>query len=278
MVASLRPIICLSLALAVTSNAAAQVETFHHLPIEGYSQPGRLAKVAAATMGILEHFNLQEGQSVTAGQCIASLDDAVHSEIVEIARITMESNGELASAKAELQARHTRLTRIESLVRREHASQVEWLQAREQVSLAEANLLIAREKQQQREAEYQKLLAEANEYCIQSPFDGVVVEFLKEQGEYVGPADPHICVLAQLAELSIEFLVPRPRRAEVSLNASAKVLFVDTNQSVTGRVTYISPYPNGETNLYTVKVRVKNGDRKLDAGMRCHLVDVTPDN
>ena len=102
----------------------------------------------------------------------------------------------------------------------------------------------------------------------------MVVEFLKEKGEYVGPTDPYVCVLAHLDELSIEFLVPRPRRNEVSLGATATVLFVETDQTASGRVTYVSPYPNGETNLYTVKVRIENSNRKHNAGARCQLVKI----
>ena len=118
----------------------------NQLPIEGYSQPGRVAKLAAATTGIFEGFLFQEGEQVRLGDCIANLDAMIHVKLVEIARVSKASGGEIKSAEAELQASRTRLSRIVGLANRQHASQVELLQAKENVSIAEANLLITREK------------------------------------------------------------------------------------------------------------------------------------
>lgn len=246
----------------------------NQLPIEGYSQPGRLATLAAPTSGIVAERVAEEGAIVSEGDCIARLDNTIHTELIKLARIAMDSQGEHTAAKAELQASRTRLTRIEELAKRSHASQVELIQAREQVSVAEAGVLVTLDKQRQRKAEYEKLIAEAELYCISAPFNGVLVEYTKEKGEYVGPAEPSLCVLAALDELSIEFLVPRPRRKEVGLHKMATVLFTDNDKTAVGKVIYISPYPNGESNLYTVKVRVSNAEREHEAGMRCQLIAI----
>lgn len=261
-----------------TMNASAQSTNFRNqLPIEGYSQPGRLATLAAPTSGIVAQRVAEEGALVSQGDCIARLDATIHTELIKLARIAMDSQGELEAAKAELQASRTRLARIEQLAKRSHASQVELIQAKEQVAVAEAGVLVTRDKQLQRKAEYTKLIAEKDLYTVKAPFDGVLVEYKKEKGEYVGPAEPSVCVLAELDELSIEFLVPRPRRKEVVLHQTAKVLFTDNDKTATGKVVYISPYPNGESNLYTVKVRIKNADREHEAGMRCQLIAVGPE-
>lgn len=259
--------------LFCSGTAFAQTVSFENrLPIEGYSQPGRLATLAAATSGIVAERVAREGGSVKRGDVITRLDATIHNELVELARIAMDSKGENAAARADLQSSLSRLQRIEALSNRSHASEVELMQAQEQVAAAEAGMLVVQEKQLQRKAEHQKLLAEANLYAIKAPFDGVLVKYTKQTGEYVGAADPSVCVLAELDELSIEFLVPRPRRKEITLHSDATVLFTDTDQNATGKVVYVSPYPSGESNLYTVKVRIDNKARNHDAGMRCQLV------
>ena len=126
-----------------------------------------------------------------------------------------------------------------------------------------------------REAEYQKLQRQAEEYSIVAPFDGVLVEFLKQPGEFVGPVDPNICVIAELTTLSADFLVPRRYRSEFELQQTIDVHFVESVQVATGKIYYISPFPNGETNTYTLKIQVPNPDRSLSAGERCQLESVT---
>lgn len=242
--------------------------------IEGFSQPFRTASVAAAVSGIVDHRTAEEGMEVRENDCLIKLDDSVHQQLVEISRTAKEAQGELATARAELAARRTRLQRIEALADRQHATPVELLQAREQVALAEANLLTVEEKHLQRAAEFERLSAEAQQYCIAAPFDGVVVRFLKEEGEYVGAVDPDVCVLAQLNVLSVNFLIPREYRPQFQTGGQAGILFVDSQRQVNGSVYYISPFPDGETNMFTVKVRIDNADRKLNAGSRCHLLNV----
>lgn len=240
-------------------------------PIEGFSQPARLAKVACSARGILQSFHAKEGQAVKKGECIGKIDSAVQLKLVEMARVAKDCTGEIVAAEATLRAKKMLLHRVESLLKRNHASEIELLKAQEQVESAESSLQIVRENQMQRQAEYEKLLAEAQQCCISAPFDGVVVEYLKEHGEYVGPADPNVCVLAELDVLSVEFLVPLSRRHECKVGEIASVQFVDSGTTATGRISYVSPYPNGETNLFTVKVRIENEKRKLQAGMRCQL-------
>ncbi|QDS87623.1 Cobalt-zinc-cadmium resistance protein CzcB [Rosistilla ulvae] len=255
----------------------ASASDYEYSPIEGFSQPFRTARVAAAVTGIVDARTVAEGSEVLKGDCLLKLDSSVHQELVQISRVALQARGELATAKAELAARRTRFERIETLAGREHATPVELLQAREQVALAEANVLTAQEKQLQRKAEFKKLTAEANQYCVAAPFDGVIVQFLKEEGEYVGAVDPDVCVLAQLNVLSVNFLVPRDRRPEIQVGGHATVQFVDSNRRATGSIYFVSPFPDGETNMYTVKVRVDNADRLLNAGSRCHLLNLDAD-
>ncbi|WP_417730944.1 efflux RND transporter periplasmic adaptor subunit [Rosistilla oblonga] len=250
---------------------------YEYTPIEGFSQPFRSARVAASVTGIVDVRSVDEGSEVSKGDCLVKLDSSVHQKLIQISRTAMQARGELATAQAELAARQTRLQRIETLADRQHATPVELLQAREQVALAEANVLTVEEKQLQRKAEFNKLTAEADQYCIAAPFDGVIVQFLKEEGEYVGPVDPQVCELAQLNVLSVNFLVPRERRPEIQVGSQATVHFVDSNRRARGSIYFVSPFPDGETNTYTVKVRVDNDDRLLNAGSRCHLLDLNAD-
>ena len=114
-------------------------------------------------------------------------------------------------------------------------------------------------------------MAEAKNYCVRAPFDGVVVAFHKERGEFVGAVDPGVCTIAELSTLSVEFFVPRVYRSSLKKNTLTSVRFVESNQMVQGEIYFISPYPEGDASTYTVKIRVDNRDGMLNAGEPCQL-------
>jgi hypothetical protein len=75
-----------------------------------------------------------------------------------------------------------------------------------------------------------------------------------------------------LNALSVDFLAPRGRQENVIVGSSATVEFIESRRRAEGVVYYVSPFPDGETNTYTVKVRVANHDGELNAGERCRLI------
>lgn len=239
--------------------------------LEGFSKPNRVAKVAAMTSGIIEELTVEEGQVVRKGDCLAKLDSVVHKKSLAVALAGKNAIGELAAARSELESSKSRIEIIRDLASRDHASPEEKMRAEMEYQLATAHYRTALEKKEIRDAEYAKLLAESKNYCVRAPFDGVVVTFHKERGEFVGPAEPGVCTVAELSTLSVEFFVPRIYRSSLKKNAQTPVRFVESKRIVEGVIYYISPYPAGDTNTYTVKIRVNNADGSLNAGEPCQL-------
>jgi RND family efflux transporter MFP subunit len=268
---------CLKLAATIllslaTASAMAQSATYNEAyTIHGFSQPNRVSKVASSTPGIVHTLEVNEGEQVSHGKCLVRLDNRVHNQKLELARVAKDSQGDLETAQAELDAKNTRLTRLQALSSRSHATAVELMQAHEDVAIARANLQRAKDRNAQATAEYARLHAESEQHFITAPFDGVVVEFAKEVGEYVGPGDTVVCTFAELDTLSVEFLMPRQFRENFNLRDQVDVVFTVSGQTVTGTIQYISPFPNGETSTFMVKARVDNSAGKLSAGERCQL-------
>lgn len=237
--------------------------------LEGVSHPNRIAKLAAAGTGIVSKLNVPEGIFVSQGQCLVELDRRVHNKQLESARLSMESEGEIKAAEAQLASSEHRILIIRKLRQKGSATAEELLRAENDYSLALANLQSAREKQEIRRTEYERLEAQTRNFCISAPFDGVVVEQLRALGEFVGPAEPGVCILAEIDTLSVELLIPRKNRLGFDIGKEVDVHFVESNRHVAGRIYYVSPYPNGETNTVKVKVRVDNHDHLINAGERC---------
>ena len=258
---------------AVTHGTAdAQTARIHDLSaVQGFSQPARTSVVATQTSGVIASLEVKAGTTVRKGDALARLDDTVHLKRLEHARQTKDAKAEKLLAQVKLDAKKTRLNRLESLFSRDHATPTELQQARQDFEQAEAMVLRAEEAALVAAAEYERLLAEAKQFTIVAPFDGVVIEFKKQVGEYVGPVDAAVCVVVELRELSVDFLVPKTLRSSLKLNRTVRVFFIDSDQRVSGTVYYISPFPHGETGTFTVKVRVKNHEGNLNAGQRCVL-------
>ncbi|WP_231602752.1 efflux RND transporter periplasmic adaptor subunit [Neorhodopirellula pilleata] len=256
----------------VAAPVFAQTATYNDAyTIQGFSQPNRVSQVASATSGIILSFNASEGDRVRQGDCLVQLDHRIHDEKLELARVAKDSLGDLQSAEAELTAKNARLDRLIELSSRNHATAVELMQAQEDSAIARANVQRAKDRLAQATADHARLLAESNQFWINAPFDGVVVEFAKEVGEYVGPGEAVICTVAELDTLCVEFLLPRHYRDSFNVGDDVDVVFTVANETVRGTIQFISPFPNGETNTFKVKTRVDNSSGLLNAGERCQL-------
>ncbi|HBE67075.1 MAG TPA: hypothetical protein DDW52_02900 [Planctomycetaceae bacterium] len=239
--------------------------------IEGYSQPNRLSEVAAATAGILAARTLSPGIEVKRGECVAKIDSRTFDKSVEVARRRVDSKGSLKAAQAETRAAELRVAILRELAKQKSASPEELFRAELEIEQAQARVIAAREQNLIYTAEYEKLLAQSEDFCIKAPFDGVIVEYVKQAGEWIGPTDPHVCTIAELDRLRVDFLVPAPLAKPLKSGATIAVRFTETDELAESKITYIAPYANAETNTVEVHVIVNNTSRHWDSGTRCQL-------
>lgn len=239
--------------------------------IEGFSQPNRLSEVASATAGILATRTFSPGAEVRRGECVAKIDARTFAKSVEVARLRGESEGSLKAAEAETRAAKRRVAILRELAKQKSATPEELLRAEMELEQTQARVISAREQNLIYAAEYEKLLAQSDEFCIKAPFDGVIVEYAKQAGEWIGPTDPHVCTIAELDKLRVDFLVPAPLVKQLRPDTTTPIRFTDDRSRVQGTITYIAPYATAETNTVEVHVVLDNASRKLVAGTRCQL-------
>ncbi len=268
--------ICVLVAVLVStqSHSSAVAES---VVVEGFSRPFRISRVAAPSSGVLLERLHERGAEVREGEAIASLDAEVFAKSLEVARVRMEQKGELTNAKIDVDTTEERLNILLDLGKQSHASQEEITRAEADYQRALARYQIAVETQRVNKAEFARLEAQADRYFVRAPFDGVIVEYSKQKGEWVGQVDPHVCTVAELSVLSVDFMVPSLVGNTISVGQPITVNFADAGPSVEGIVQFVAPYPNAETNTIAVHVKVENADRKLSAGLRCSIEVETPE-
>ncbi len=239
--------------------------------IEGFSHPHRAAEVAASTAGIVKKWLVAEGDAVEAGQPLVQLDDTVHQTLVAIAQSAVESRGEIELAEAERKLKSLRLAAIKELSEHGHATPDELHRAESEWEVASARVLAAQENLRRRELELKKLRAQADSFSVVAPFSGVLTKIHRVAGEYVGPVEPTVCTLAELETLSARFLVPDAALKGLSTGERVEVRFLASDKVAEGLAT-VTPFPDAETGMRSVQVKLANPKGDLEAGVRCRLL------
>jgi membrane fusion protein (multidrug efflux system) len=152
-------------------------------------------QIRARVRGFLMERAFEEGQPVKAGRVLFRIDPRSFKAELEVARARLEG------AEARLERARTELKRLEELVAKQAANQVEYENAlkEERVAAAEVHLEQARREQAQLELDYTS---------VESPLDGVVGQALKDVGSYVDEtASGLLAVVQQVDPIYVRYSV-----------------------------------------------------------------------
>ena len=148
--------------------------------------------VAALKEGVLESIEFSQGRTVTKGEVLGKL----HAEMAELtvakAKLAAENMGEITKAEAQLELARTTLARNIMLDRRSPGSVSEEDKAKAvaEVKVAEALTLLAGEQKKLAKADLDLAERSLQEHFIIAPFDGVITDKMKHDGESVRSNEP----------------------------------------------------------------------------------------
>ena len=245
--------------------------------IDGFTEPYRTVDVAAREMGIITAINVRVGDAVEQGDVTATLDDDIHQLLVESARAKMTARGRLESARAELELRKDRLSKLKIMLARGYGRKEEVDRAQADVDIAAAQVIEVEDGILLSTLEHRRLSVELERRKIRAPLTGVVSRNLKEEGEFVAPNDPYVLTIVQLDPLLAKFSLRRSHAESIHLGGSLKVTFPNFTDPVEGIVAEVSPVIDAESGTIRVKVRIENPDHLYQSGQRCTLLMPDPD-
>lgn len=190
--------------------------------------------------GRVARIHFEEGQPVTAGGVLITLDAAEHRALVAQTEATVEAN---------------RLTfeRAQDLVKSNMLSRQDFDQA--SARLAESRALLAR---------HRVLL---DKTVLRAPFDGIAGLRQVSPGAYVQPGQD-LVNLEDLDPLKIEFRVPERHAAAMTVGRELRVR-VDAvhGREFVGEIYAIDPRLDAATRTFALRGRVPNQDHLLRPGM-----------
>jgi len=241
------------------------------LDVDGFTEPYRSVNVAAAEIGIIAEMKVREGDVVSKGQVLATLDNELQKALLAIAQKNVDARGRLESTRVELALRAHRLEKLEALLQKGHARHDEVERARADAAIAQANVLSAEEDHTIRELEQQKIAVQLQRRNVLAPIDGVVTDVHKDEGEYVAPTDPYVLHMVQLERLWATFSIPGSHATALNVGDRVPVRVAAGTAAVEGVLEYVAPVTDAESGTVRLKVRLDNPDGAYRSGQRCSL-------
>lgn len=260
------------LSVLIAASVLARAASVGAGEIESFTEPNRTINVAASESGLVIAVHVKEGDAVGQDQSLADLNQDVLRATLEAARIQRDATSTLKSAEAEFKLRKDRLQKLEELRASENASAEEVNRAILEQEVAEARVMAAREAQETKNVEYERIRLQVAHRTVRSPIDGFVTKIFKDIGEFVAPTEPVVMTVVQLNPLLVTFSVPVTEADSLKVKQTVSLRLDGKRSNVEGQVEMISPVINAESQTVQIKVQLPNPGYKLRSGSKCVLV------
>jgi len=216
-------------------------ETFrHYLEVQGKVDGDDNVSVSAKNVGVITSINVKEGQRVTRGQLLATLD----AQILYTTLRDMETQLEFVN---DLYIRQKNL----------------W----DQKIGSEVQYLTAKNNKESLENKIQAMKDQIALSTITSPIDGTVEEISLKVGQAISPGYPTFRVV-NFDRLKIVAEVAEAHSAKVKQGDSVRIYFPDFDEEIDSKLSFTSKYINLLNRTFAVEAAIPNiHGRELRANM-----------
>lgn len=250
------------------------------LEAEGFVTASRVATVSSRVTAVVSDVFVEAGDTVTAGQVIAKLDD-------KDARLQLRlTQGRLAAARsraasAEAQRREVEstLARTDALFEKRFISQAALTQARTAAETAQAASQSAAAELSVASIQVEQAASQLDDFTIRAPFAGVVTAKTAQAGEVLAPSGAGggftrtgVCTIVDMSSLEIHADINEQHLSRLRVGGPVQArLYANPSVVVNGQLLQIMP--NADRAKATVRVRVKifNHDQRILPEMRVKL-------
>ncbi|MBN2448011.1 MAG: efflux RND transporter periplasmic adaptor subunit [Phycisphaerae bacterium] len=236
--------------------------------VPGFTAPAREATLAAVPAERIVRYLVQEGDSVHTDDLLVELDDGIQRQRTEIARLAAESTVTIDLARVRMEQAVAELERLDRLSSGAMTSVKELTDARFAADAAKLQYQVALLEHQQ--AARQLALQEQTlaQLQIRAPFDGCVVECLKEDGETVEEREG-LLTIVQINPLTVT--VDCPLHLARGVRVGDRFSVVPANPlwpARAGTVSFVNHVADPASQTVKVKLDVPNDDGEWIAGTR----------
>ncbi len=221
----------------------------------GTTAPRSTTKIMALVPGKVMVIPVKEGQKVTAGQVLATLDQRNF-------KLTLEqAKAGLAGAKVQLDALTREKLRFEQLLKERATSPSQYEQILDKFKGAQ----VLYRQAEVGLAQAQKALSDT---VLRSPYDGVVAQKLASVGDYATAMPPTVLmVLMETKTLDLRVSLPEPDLPLISEGAKVEAELRSINRTVRTNVSRVVRTVDPLTRSFSVIIEVDNPAMDIPPGV-----------
>ncbi len=232
-------------------------------------QANEIARLGAASRGVLARMHVTRADRVTHDQVLAELEASEEDAQVRLARLRTGSDIAVRLAQAKAETAELNAERLTVLVERNLVPKAE-----QEAAILAARTARLEEEEAVHQLEVAKVqlaaaLAARERKRIRAPFDGVVTDTLMSVGELYNEQSP-VIVLARVDPLHVETYLPASRRGDVAVGQDAEIT-LETGGTVAARIEVIDPVLDAATGTFGVQLSLPNPDGAILAGQSCSM-------
>lgn len=223
----------------------------HYLEIQGNVKTKQNILIYPEMAGILKTVYVKEGQKVTKGQLLATIDDGgLSNQVAQLAATT-----QLAKTTFERQKR---------LWDQKIGSEIQFLQAKTSYESQRNSL--------------KQLKSQQSKSSIRAPFSGVIDDVIKEKGTVIAPGQgSEVFRIVNLNNMYVEAEVPERYITSIQKNKEVKIEFPVLGTSVNSSIRQVGSFINPNNRSFKIEVPVanKSGNVKPNLTAKLQINDYT---
>ena len=241
-----------------------------------------LLPILPKTTGLqIEQVLVDEGDTVTAGQVLVTLDRSVitsqvqqqQAEIAKAQAAVKQEQAAQMQARANLSEAASNLKRFQALAAKGAISRQEletrsttFLNAQEAVRLAEANIQSARANVLSQRARLEQLKIQLEQTQVRAPAGGLIAERIARIGNLTTSSEP-LFRLIRDRQLELEVNLPETQLGQIRPGTAVEITSdSDSTLKVRGRLKRIAPLIDPESRQARLKIDLPSSSR-LQPGM-----------
>ena len=225
-------------------------------------------EVATAEVGIIKEIFIKPGDKVKKGQKIARLQDSQQRIQVEEAELEWQAQGAIDTAHHEYEFNQRKFVAIQDLSRKTRVSPLELKREELEMNISHAKWIAQQEAKEIAYARLVKAMQALDDRTISAPNDGVVVEVLHDEGEYVAATQPAIVRIFDTSKLRARFLLSDDMAQKMRERKSASVRLLN-GVVLSAEIEFIAPIATENITQMTILIDNANDDIRSSA---CDLI------
>ena len=240
----------------VTADNVVRESIVQNMSIEAVTRVNLTPRVS----GRLEKLHVRQGDSVKSGQLVATLEHEQQDALIGATEAQLASaKADTERARAEMMNAKTNLDRYERLVKEGFSTQQQYDSIETTYVSTRASYDAAVAKEKQVAAELGRVRSTRQDYIIQSPMNGTVLnDYSLTPGAMISPNSP-IVDIADLRMLKATLRIPELKIFTVTPGMPVFLKFdALPAEEFEGTVTRIDPYVDPATRTSSVEIELNN--------------------